>query len=163
VILSYGQGHAGNMAIGTPSGGGTFPAPGSPVYRDFIEDSDDSPAGGRATYGSGGVPSPPGPGPGWQGALQQLALVGGTALIARLFGQGDSRSTKGSSSSAPPTPTSSAAMPSPGFAYDRPGPNRGTFPDPVPASPPTGGGFDLNPPLILAVAAAAVLLLFMRR
>jgi hypothetical protein len=158
-IVTYGQGYLGNQAIGTPSGGGTFPAPGTQFANSgYIDDSDDSPAGDRATYGKGGVPTGPGPGPGWNGILQGLAFAGGQALINRLFDGSDSRSTKGSR--VPPTPTSGGAIPSPGFTdpFSRPATS---VPEPEPL-PEGGGGLPFSP-LILAAAAAVVLLLFVRR
>lgn len=164
MILGY-QGYSGNIALGTPPGGGTFPAPGREYsnsgFQLTIEDSDDSPAGGRATYGQGGVPAGPGTGPGWNGTLQALALAGGTALISRILGpRSDSRSTK--PSSVPPTPTSSGAAPLPGFDNSSPrviDENKDGlgFPSPAPA-----GGFNPSP-LLLAAAAAVALLVFVRR
>lgn len=153
-ILTYGQGYAGNLAIGTPMGGGTFPAPGREFTNSgFTPDDSEVPP---SAYGAGGVISSPGPGAGWNGILQQLALLGGAKLVDRLFG-GDSRSTK--AGNVPKTAVTSGAIPVPGF-IDAP------LSKPDVISPEAGtadSGFPLSPLLLAASAGLILLLLFVRR
>lgn len=153
-------GQAGNVTLGTPSGGGAFAVPPGPINP--------------ANYGNNGKislfdpsmvdasptveKSPVGSGSGWDEVLKQLALLGGAAVISRLtdrkspgnrdVGAG-SKGELGSAVQAVPSATPPGSL----FALEE-----GT-----PTSP---GGLKVNSKLLIPLAIAAGVLaiaLFMRR